>query len=93
MPGLRELFWDESSVEHIARHHVAPEEVEEVWSGRHWMIRSGRRRRAVFGQTAAGRYLLVVVEKADDYGEFALVTARDMDRTERRRFQIWRGRR
>ena len=74
MGAIRELFWDESNESHIARHHVTPGEVEEVCFGKHWMLRSGRRRMAVFGQTESGRYLLVILE-AEDCGEYYVVTA------------------
>ena len=90
---IGELFWDESNESHIARHNVTRQEVEEVCFGRHWMLRSGRKRRAVFGQTEAGRYLIVILEKLWDYGEYDVITSRDMTAAERRRFQIWRGRR
>ncbi len=93
MGGIRELHWDEANEEHIARHHVTADEVEEVCFGKHWMLRaSGRKRKAVFGQTAGGRYLLVILEMWD-YGEYDVITARGMDQAERRRYQAWRGRR
>lgn len=81
---IQELWWNEQVEDHIARHNVRIEDVEEVCFQRNWMIRSGRRRRAVFGQSAAGRYLLVILDKWD-YGEFDVVTARDMKQAERRR--------
>ena len=93
MRAIRELLWDEENEAHIARHHVTPQEVEEVCFGRYWMIRSGRKRKAVFGQTGAGRYLLVVVERMWEYGEYGVITARDMGQAERRQYQMWRGRR
>lgn len=27
---IRKLIWDEWNIEHIARHHVSPEEVEQI---------------------------------------------------------------
>jgi uncharacterized DUF497 family protein len=93
MGGIKELYWDEANEEHIARHHVTSYEVEEVCFAKNWMLRaSGRKRKAVFGQTVSGRYLLVILEMSD-YDEYYVITARDMDQAERRRYQAWKGRR
>jgi uncharacterized DUF497 family protein len=64
-----EAEWDESNVEHIRRHGVEPEEVEEiVYEDCHpsRIVRARRRvireiRWAVFGQTCDGRYLVAIV--------------------------------
>jgi len=90
MRSIRELFWDEANESHIARHGVTPDEVEEVCFGRHWMLRASGRRKAVFGQTASGRYLLVILDMWD-YDEYYAITARDMTVAERRRYQAWKG--
>jgi uncharacterized DUF497 family protein len=89
---IRDLFWDEETEGHIARHNVSPEDVEEVCFGRNWAIRSGRRRKAVFGQTSGGRYLLVIIEDRG-HDEFDVVTARDMTPTERKRYRLRQGKR
>jgi uncharacterized DUF497 family protein len=90
---VTELAWDEENEANIARHRVTPDEVEEVCFSRHWMFRArGRKRRALFGQTAAGRYLMVIVEVLD-YGECCPITARDMNQMEGRRFRAWKGQR
>jgi hypothetical protein len=34
-----EVEWDEDAIEHIARHQVEPEEVEEVLAGRYLLFR------------------------------------------------------
>jgi uncharacterized DUF497 family protein len=44
----------------------------------------------VFGQTCAGRYLLVVVAPYPKRGAWRAVTARDMERHTRRRYRQWR---
>jgi uncharacterized protein len=61
--------WDDDNIEHIARHGIEPEEVEEiVYEDCHpsWIVRVRRRgmretRWTVFGQTCGGRYLVAVV--------------------------------
>jgi hypothetical protein len=60
-----EAEWDDDNVEHIARHRVEPEEVEEiVYEDCYpsWIMRGRRRvghetRWRLYGQTCAGRYL------------------------------------
>ena len=67
------IIWDleddlRGNTRHIAEHGVMPEEVEEVlndWHGRTaYSASSGRP--ITFGWTAAGRYLAVVWELADE---------------------------
>jgi uncharacterized DUF497 family protein len=77
---------------------VEPEEVEEiVYEDCHpsWIVRARRRgireiRWAVFGQTCAGRYLVAVIAPYHRRGVWRTVTARDMERHTRRRYQQWR---
>ena len=57
--------WDDENGEHIARHGVTPEEVEEVLGDSDRVSVSahrvrGERRRAIVGMTASGRLLYVV---------------------------------
>jgi uncharacterized protein len=60
-----EIRWTEESEEHIARHRVAPDEVEEAIYGRRRLVAPGRQgTRLVFGTTAAGRYLAVVLAES-----------------------------
>ena len=65
-----EIEWDEDNIDHLAAHHISPEEVEEVLEGRIVRRRGGTDapdRWRVLGRTAAGRYLALVCQvKADD---------------------------
>jgi len=73
--------------EHIARHAVRPAEVEQVLYGRPRYVAAGRSGTTlVFGTSAAGRHLLVVIGAAPD-GGVSIVTAREMTETERRTFR------
>ena len=93
-----EAEWDEDNVEHISRHGVEPEEVEEiVYEDCYpsWIVHVRRRRSresrwAVFGQTCAGRYLLAVVAPYPQRGVWRAVTAHDMGAQAKRRYQQWR---
>jgi hypothetical protein len=81
-------MWTEESEHHIwTRHEVTPAEVEEVVNTRPRLVEPGRDdTEQVFGTTAAGRYLLVVLAEALD-GRDYVVTARPMNNSERRTFR------
>jgi uncharacterized DUF497 family protein len=88
---FEEIMWTERAEAHIARHGVTPDEVEDVLGSR------GSRRRAgpddvryVFGRSAAGRPLVVVVVDSMD-GRVYVATARDMTATEVRWFRKMKG--
>ena len=78
--------WDEVNEDHIARHGVDTDEVEEVFIRRHRLYRSREGRYVVLGQSMGGRYLMIVLEQKE-HGEIRVVTARDMSEKERRRFK------
>ena len=71
--------WDDNNSEHIVRHGVEPEEVEEiVYEDCHasWIVRARRRgiretRWMVFGQTCGGRYLVAVIAPYPRRGSLA----------------------
>jgi hypothetical protein len=93
MQPITTLWWDDENVEHIARHHVSPGEVEEVCFGTERMILRAEKagRYVVLGRTEAGRYLTVVVT-APHKGRSRVITARDMSAKERRRYTKLKGR-
>jgi len=90
---IQQFIWPEDRIEHIARHTVTPEEVEEVCFG-HALVQRAKSEGEnpvyyVLGQTDAGRYLFcVIIQFPDNHGY--PVTARPMTAAERRRFQKWR---
>lgn len=92
---IREFVWSSDRVEYIARHQVAPEEVEQVCFGRSLVLRAkGSGKNPVYhvlGQTEAGRYLLCVVIQFPGEKGYA-VTARTMTDKEKRRFSEWNQR-
>lgn len=64
MARLRYLIWRAEVVEKLfVKHGVTRDEVEEVAYGRNKVRKVGRNRYLIFGQTDAGRYLLVVLEQ------------------------------
>ena len=78
--------WDEENVAHIGRHRFAPEEVEEVFAGDHRIRRAGQGRYLALGETLDGRLALVVFQRLSK-GLVRVITARDMDESERRLFR------
>ena len=89
---IEELVWPRDRIEHIARHAVTPEEVEQVCFGRPLVQRAKSYGENpvyyVLGQTDAGRYLFSVVIQFPD-GKGYPVTARSMTDNEQRRFRRW----
>lgn len=82
--------WDEGNEEHIVCHRVDPIEVEEalldpggVGSGAYDL--GGELRWSVIGATDAGRILLVVYTLRD--GKVRPITARDANKTQKRRYR------
>ena len=66
--GVLELEWHDDNVEHLARHQITPEEVEELFERPTVWRRGGTDapdRFRVLGRTAAGRYLAIVVQRRD----------------------------
>ena len=87
---IDDFMWLSNVVEELAtKHGVDVDEVEEVFfnNPRYRFVesgyRSGQNVYAAAGQTDAGRYLIVFfIRRADDSA--LILTARDMDRRERR---------
>jgi uncharacterized DUF497 family protein len=92
---IYEFLWPEDRVEHLTRHGIRPEEVEDVCFGRalvqHTKSSGAHPGYYVLGQTAAGRYLFCVVIQLPD-GKGFPVTARPITRQEHRRFTQWKDR-
>lgn len=85
---IRRLRWNEWNIKHIQRHRVSQDEVEDVCYSKHFAIKSGRGKMALWGQTAAGRYLLVILV-IEDYGDHYPISARDMDEREKKQYRKW----
>jgi uncharacterized protein len=89
---IEELLWPRDRIEHIARHAVTPDEVEQVCFGKPLVQRAKSYGENpvyyVLGQTEAGRYLFSVVIQFPD-GKGYPVTARSMTDNEQRRYRRW----
>jgi uncharacterized protein len=78
-----DIYWTDDSETHIARHGVTPEEVEQSTHRPFYTMPGRDGTTLLFGQTNAGRYLVVVLSGSGD-GRWYVVTARDMTDSERR---------
>ena len=88
---IYELIIEPGREEHIARHSVSVEEVEELVSGEPFSTRARQGYYRLIGQTEAGRYLTVFVASRGR-GVYSLVTARDATESERQTYQQRMGR-
>ena len=79
--------WDRENKLHIARHEVAPREVEEVFleDESPYILRGRDDRYLAHGQTGTGRYLTVIFEFVTEI-QVRPVTAWEMTKKERRRY-------
>lgn len=91
---ISELVWEDWYIEHIAaRHSVKPIEVEEACfedeNARVLRGKGGREKKLyyVLGKTLRGRYLFIVVKRLGK-GKAKVITARDMNAAEKRRYNI-----
>lgn len=88
---IRELIIEPEHEDHIARHHVRPDEARQVAFGLHLAYRTRQGRYGLIGQTDTGRYLTVIVAPGEQ-GTYRLITARDADQRERRLYRRHRSR-
>jgi uncharacterized DUF497 family protein len=73
--------WDEVNIEHILRHSVIPDDVEEACMNKPY-VRKGSDKRYLDGITDNGRYIFIVgINKGK--GIFRTITARDMTEREK----------
>jgi uncharacterized DUF497 family protein len=78
--------WDDDNVLHVERHQFSPEEVEEVFAGDYKVRRTRQKLYIGLGETLDGRLAFVVFRRLPG-GLIRVVTARDMDDSERRLFR------
>ena len=78
--------WDDENIVHIDRHEFTSEEVEEVFAGDHKVRRTGQKRYIALGETLDGRLAFVVFRRLPG-GMVRVITARNMDASERRLFR------
>ena len=82
--------WDEGNETHIERRRVKPEEAEEVLLGRCFVRRSHSGRYVAFGTSLGEKLLVVAFERLKDNG-IRVITARPMDKKEKKSFRRLMG--
>lgn len=88
---IRKLIWDSWNVNHIARHHVVPDEVEALCHRLPVVLRGQQKSRLVLiGQTEEKRILGVVLE-ARGNGKYYPITAYDADEHDTLLYRRLRG--
>ena len=91
---ITEFVWPQDRIDHIHRHGVTPEEVEEVCFGEPLVLRAKSRGENpvyyVLGQTKGGRYIFCVIIHFPD-GRAYPVTARPMTDKEKGRYRKWKN--
>ena len=88
---IKRLIWDEWNIDHIARHDVLPEEVEEVCKSDP-LVQTGNKGRVVtIGLTKAKRWLEVILDPEMEEGVYYVVTAHTANRKERGLYQKEKG--
>jgi uncharacterized DUF497 family protein len=85
MADVRILQWNPGVIAHIARHGVAPREVEEVRQGDPIQAPAYDGRIMLIGPTRSNKMLSVIVAHERD-GVYKVITARPASRKERRRY-------
>ncbi len=83
---IDDLEWTQDRVEHIARHSIKPEEVEEIFASSPEFRRCLGGVYEAWGQTDSGRYLLVIFRYLGHNRAWP-ITARDMDENETRLYR------
>lgn len=81
---IKNISWDQDMVDHISRHEVSPEEVEEVLFDEEDppLVLKGREGKYLaYGKTGGGRNLLIVWVVT--YRKTKIITAREMTTKEK----------
>ena len=80
---INTLIWDDWNIEHIARHNVTPEEVENALADENAVYLKAKQGRVMVLGRAGKRLLATVLNQQETPEEFYVITARDMSKKER----------
>ena len=80
---IRIFEWDIRTIDHITRHGVSPEEVEEACYYRPFVLKGRGGLYLIYGRSRDGRYLFIVA-RYQGSGVIRIVTARDMTEAEKK---------
>lgn len=80
---ITQLIWDDWNIDHIARHDVAPEEVELSFSDPDAIFLQAKQGRVMILGRANKRLITTVLNAQEIRGLYYVITARDMSKKER----------
>lgn len=83
---IKNLIWDEWNIEHIAKHGVKPEEIEEICKTKHRLNKWKNKTYRVIGQTSGTRYLTIFLAPRTKNNYYP-ITARDSTKREKREYK------
>ena len=78
--------WDDKNVAHISRHGVSPNEAEQVLEQEPLVLKAEQGKYLAYGQTDAGRYLLVVFVWRSQH-TIRVISARSLTEGEKKRYR------
>ena len=84
--NIESLEWDNFNKEHIKKHDVTPQEVEEAIQGEILVLQAKKGRFFIVGTTEENRALSIVLAPKHPQGTYYPVTARPASRKERKLF-------
>jgi uncharacterized DUF497 family protein len=83
---IDELIWDEWNINHIKKHNVKSNEVEEACDNLIEVFESYNNRLIILGKTDKKRILAIIMAQIDK-NSYYVVTARDASRKERKLYE------
>ncbi len=82
------INWTDWSIEHIAKHNVEPYELEEgLLEDEPIILEQQNDRRMILCSTWSGRLLFVVISFPPEEKQIRIITARDMNRWEKKHYK------
>lgn len=82
----KRLVWDKWNLEHIKKHKVTKQEVEEAYQSKDFIRQSYLERLIILGKTRKRRLLTKIISYAKQINPY-VVSARDMSKKERRFYE------
>ncbi len=81
------LIWEIWNIQHISKHNVSPDEVEEVCHSKFVTRESYKERILIIGKCEERRYLTIILSPQSARGVYYPITARVATRKEREYFK------
>ena len=88
---VRKLVWDKENIDHIKKHDVTPDEVEQVCHGQVVVFDTYNDRYLIIGMTLSGKTLTIILDPEPEPNTYYPVTARSADKAERKKYNEMKG--